>query len=110
MADDVSTGELDRRLGGLGERLGRMEDLLLRLVSVDMHDRAQKETERRFEEVGRDLADERTAREAAIKELKEKLEQRAAQRGTDWRQVLFQGLIPTLFLLVTFLFQILRGS
>lgn len=103
MADEVSTGELARRLG-------RMEDLLLRLVSVDVYGRDQREIERRFGELERDLADEREARKADVKELKEALQQRAAQRGMDWRQALYSGLIPAAFVLVGILYQTLRGG
>lgn len=99
MVDDVSTGELARRLG-------RMEDLLLRLVSVDVYGRDQKESERRFGEIERDLLDEREARQAADKELQERMD----KSGTNWRQALYSGLIPAILVLAGILFQALRGS
>lgn len=83
MADEVSTGELARRLG-------RMEDLLLRLVSVDVYGRDQREIERRFGEIERDLLDEREARKTDIKALHERLD----KADTNRRQTVFSGLMP----------------
>jgi hypothetical protein len=101
VADEVSTGELARQLERMESR---------RLVGEDLYLRDQREIERRFGEVERDLADERKAREEADKELKELHRQRNAQRGTDWRQALYSGLIPAAIVLVGILYQALGGG
>jgi hypothetical protein len=90
VADEVSTGELARRLE-------RMENLLLKLVNVDVYGRDRREDERRFAELERDLTDERAAREAAVKALHDRLD----KAGTNWRQALYSGLIPGLFFLLS---------
>lgn len=117
MTDEVSTGELARRWDEVVRRLDRLDEFLrelsLRLASLtDVYSRDQRETDRRFVELERDLAEEREARkaevtqerqarEAAVRELKEQQRQQAAQRGTDWRQLLYNGLVPGLLFLLT---------
>lgn len=83
--------------GELGRRLDRIEGLLLRLVSQDVYSRDQRETERRFTELERDLAEERDARKEAVKALREE----RANSGATWRQALYSGLIPAVFFVIT---------
>ena len=101
MADDWSMGEVVRRLD-------RMEQLLLKVVSQDVYETTQRLLDHRFVELEQDLKQERDDRKAAIAEEREarKAEVKAVhdrfdKAGTNWRQTLFNGLLPGLFLLVT---------
>ncbi|MDB5911099.1 MAG: hypothetical protein JWP34_5216 [Massilia sp.] len=93
---------------GLGEvvrRLERLETLLLslRVVSEDLYNRDQRETERRFTELERDLADERQARQVADRELKEQFTAATTTSGSNMRQAIFSGLIPGVLFLISIL-------
>lgn len=114
MPDEPSLGEVVRRLDRLESRLEELlREMGLRVVSVDLYARDQREIERRFTEMERDLlqevearkaalVEERTARENGDREIKNDL----GQQGTNWRQTLYSGLLPTLFLVITLAIQI----
>lgn len=98
--DDVSTGEIVRRLDRFEGRLDGFEALLRdRTVS-------QPEMDRRFTEVDRDLQQEVADRKAGDQELKE----RHDRTGTNWRQAIYAGLIPGVLYLLTILFQLKSGG
>lgn len=103
MADEVSLAEVVRRLVRLEQLL---QELSLRLVSTDVYNRDQREFERRFTEIERDLAEERTARRADIAEVKARLD----GTGTNWRQAIYAGVIPGVLFLVATLLQLKGGK
>lgn len=101
MADDWTTAEIVRRLD---EVLRTVQGL----VSRPEYSADQRHWEHRFTDLERDLvderearkaadADERKAREEAVKELKDI----NRQRGTNRRQNVFQGLVPSLLVLAS---------
>jgi uncharacterized FlaG/YvyC family protein len=113
VADDVSPGEVVRRLDRIESHL---QELSLRLVSADVYNRDQREIERRFAEVERNLADERAARKEAIKAMQEQLDQavkdlqkRLDQGSANWRQAVYGGLIPSVLVLIGILLQLKGG-
>lgn len=100
MADDVSTGELARRLDEVLRRLGD-------LVSRPEYTADQRHWEHRFTDLERDLAEERKSREAVTAEERgerkaadQKLHDRIDSAGTNRRQTLFSGWLPVLLFLV----------
>lgn len=103
MADDISTGEIVRRLD-------RLETLLLKLVSVDIYTRDQREIERRLTELERDLADKRKDHAEDVKELRAQIAERDKTSGSNVRQAIYAGLIPTCLFLVTILLQLKGGG
>lgn len=125
MADEVGLGEVVRRLERLEARLEElMREFAVRVVSVDLYTRDQRELERRFAEFERDLmqevearkaaiaeeraarqnalAEERTARENGDRDLATKMD----RQGTNWRQALYSGMLPCLFIVITLAVQI----
>lgn len=90
MADEVSTGELGRRLD---EVLRTVRDLPGR----GEYNEYQRHSEHRFTEIERDLERERVAREAADKALHERMD----KAGTNTRQNVFQGLLPSVLVLAS---------
>jgi hypothetical protein len=102
VADDVSTGEIVRRLDRLEVLL---QDLSMRLVSADVYNRDQRETERRFAELERELAEEKQARKEDIKTLADRMD----KGGSNVRQAIYAGLIPSVLFLVGILLQ-LKGN
>lgn len=96
MADDWSMAELVRRLDLL-------ERLLRDLVSQEVYNTDQRHWERRITELERDLDQEREARKAADKELKERLDRRDTESGTSVRQAIYSGLIPGVLFLLSIL-------
>jgi hypothetical protein len=99
VADDFSMGELVRRLD-------RLEQLLLKVVSQDVYDTEQRAVERRFVEMERDLENERQARKEDVRELKAKIE----GQGTNWRQAIYAGVIPSVLFLIGILLQLRAGT
>jgi hypothetical protein len=97
--DEFSAGEL-------GRRLDRIEGLLLRLVSQDVYSRDQREAERRFTELERDMAEERQTRKDEVKALRDQFQ----QTGTNWRQAIYAGVIPGVLFLVGVLLQLKGGG
>lgn len=122
MADDPTiTWRLDR----IEETL---RDLSQRVVGADLYARDRAEFERDFAEIRRDLAELKLALQAAIEaerqarkeadkteaEAREKadrdLKGELAGQGTNWRQAIYAGLIPTLLFLVGILLQLKGGK
>lgn len=92
MADDVSTGELARRLD-------QVLQIVQTLVSRPEYTADQRHNEHRFTEI-----------EADIKDLRFDLASQKDRRGADWRQALYAGLVPAALVLAGILFQVLRGT
>ena len=110
MADEPSNAELARRMDRIEVLL---QDLSLRLVSSDVYNRDQRETERRFAELERELAEERLARKEDVKDLRGRMDERDKTGGSNFRQGIYSGVIPALLVLAGILVQVflaLRGG
>lgn len=94
MSDEVSTGELARRLDTI-------QNLLQGLVSRVEYTADQRLSERRFTELERDLEAERIRRHTEIKELRNEIAASAKEKGMSVRQGVYSGLIPSLLMLVS---------
>lgn len=103
MGDEVALAEVVRRLVRLESLL---QELSLRLVSTDIYTRDQREVERRFTELERDLAEERTARRSDVTEIKARFD----SQGTNWRQAIYSGILPAILFLVGILLQLKGGK
>ncbi|WP_113703000.1 hypothetical protein [Nonomuraea lactucae] len=99
MADEPSTGELARRLVDL-QRAAQ------RLMSQEVFVAEQRAIERRFITVERDLDALADRLESEIKALVTRIETRERDRGANWRQSVYAGVIPAALLLVSILVQI----
>ncbi|MFI6595707.1 hypothetical protein ACIBHX_05620 [Nonomuraea sp. NPDC050536] len=66
----------------------------------------QRAIERRFTTVERDLEDLEERLGGEIKSLLAHIEARERDRGTNWRQSVYAGVIPAALLLVSLLVQI----
>ncbi|WP_214319770.1 hypothetical protein [Nonomuraea sediminis] len=99
MAEEPSTGELARRLADLQRALPR-------LMSQELFVAEQRAVERRFTTVERDLEDLEDRLGGEIKSLLARLEARERDRGANWRQSVYAGVIPAALLLVSLLVQI----
>lgn len=106
MADEVSTGEIVRRLDRLEVLL---QDLSLRLVSADVYNRDQREIERRLTELEHDLAARRREHADDVKDLRTQITDRDKSSGSNVRQAIYAGLIPACLFLVTILLQLKGG-
>jgi Flp pilus assembly protein TadB len=98
-SDPPSTGELSRRLN-------EMYNSIQRLVSQDLYVAEQRAEERRFAEIERDIETLRRRLEEDLRVLASRLDTREQERGANWRQSVFAGLIPTALLLITLLVQV----
>jgi uncharacterized coiled-coil DUF342 family protein len=108
--DEISLGEVVRRLDRIERQL---QDLSARVVSSDVYTRDQREIDRRLTELERDLADKRKDHAADVKELRGQIADRDKTGGSNFRQNIFQGWLPAVFILVGILVQIglaLRGG
>ncbi|MGH3369309.1 MAG: hypothetical protein ACRDPR_04855 [Nocardioidaceae bacterium] len=94
MADDVSTGELARRLDQLLQ-------IVQTLVSRPEYTADHRHAEHRFTEIERDIAAEQAAREAAVREVHERIDKETTKKDTDRRQLLFSGLVPSVLVLAS---------
>jgi hypothetical protein len=101
-------------MGEVVRRLDRFEEMLrefgLRVVSQERYNTEQRLWENRFTELQRDLADEREARKADVKELKDNAQQRTSQTGSNIRQAVYSGLIPGVVFLLGVLFTLKGGG
>lgn len=119
MANETS----EPTLGEVVRRLDRMENLFRELASrkveSELYQRDRREDERRFTEFERDLIAESAARTAALDELRRACEKAIADEakaredgdvalaarmdsgGANWRQAVYNGLLPTLCVLIT---------
>ena len=122
MADDP-TRAYDPARDVVAFRLGRLEaqqqDLAARSISPDLYGRDRAELERRISGLETDLEQERQARRAAERDaqdridrmerhFKEELEKaqkaindRLDKSGSNWRQSLFQGVLPVMVAILT---------
>lgn len=120
MPDEPSLGEVARRLERMEARQEELwRELTARKVDTELYQRDRREDERRFTELERDLISEVAARTAALDEerrAREKAvedEKKARQEGDNaivtrlekgtatWRQTLFNGWLPALFVVAT---------
>lgn len=110
MPDEQPTlGEVVRRLERMEARQEELwRELTARKVDVDFYQRDRREDERRFVELERDLLQEIAAREKAVDDERraredgdKALANRMDSGGANWRQALYNGLLPSLFLLLT---------
>lgn len=110
MVDEPSPGELSRRLDGLTA-------MLAQLIQRAEYAADQRLIERRFTEVESDvsqlqraLLDEvrglRSALDAAVSRLEAADEKREEKRGGNFKQMIYSGILPTLFILVTIAVQV----
>jgi uncharacterized Zn finger protein len=104
--DPPSVGELTRRLN-------EIYNSIQRLVSQELYIAEQRASERRFTEVERDLDMLRNRFEEDLRAVASRLEHRERERGSNWRQSVYAGVIPTTLLLISLLVQIwlsVRGN
>ena len=120
MADEPSLGEVARRLERMEARQEELwRELTARKVDAELYQRDQREVERRFVELERDLIAEVAARTAALDEERKAREKAVEdeakarkdgdnamvallEKGTaTWRQTLFNGWLPSLFVVST---------
>jgi hypothetical protein len=99
MADEPSTGELARRLVDL-------QHAAQRLMSQELFVAEQRAIERRFTTLERDLETLEERLEAELKGLNTRIEARERDRGANWRQSVYAGVIPAALLLISLLVQI----
>lgn len=99
MVNEPSAGELARRLVDV-------QSALQRLMSQELFVAEQRATERRFTTVERDLEDLEDRLDGEIKSLAARLDARERDRGANWRQSVYAGVIPAALLLVSLLVQI----
>ncbi|MCG5219803.1 hypothetical protein [Streptosporangium sp. KLBMP 9127] len=106
MRTDPSPGELGRRLDDLSSAIQR-------LMSQDLFIAEQRVGERRFISIERDLEELRRRLDEEFRALATKIETQERDRGTNWRQSFYAGIIPAALLLVSLFVQIwlsLNGS
>jgi hypothetical protein len=103
VADEVSTGELARRLDEIVR-------LLQGLVSRVEYTEYQRHVEHRFTELEHDILEKRHAHDEDMRELRTELNAMRSEitkvrdsGGVNFRQSVYSGLIPAILLLVTLL-------
>lgn len=94
MADEVTSGEL-------GRRLDVIQSLLHGLVSREEYSSDQRHFEHRFTELERDLEAERARRHTEFKELRNEIMTATRERGSSVRQGIYSGLVPSLLVLLS---------
>lgn len=99
MADEPSTGELARRLIDL-------QHASQRLMSQELFVAEQRAIERRFMTIERDFEVLEDRFDSEVKALATRIEARERERGANWRQSVYAGVIPAALLLVSLLVQI----
>lgn len=90
MSDEPSNWELARSLNDI-------KLMLAGLVSHAQYDSDERNRLYRFDELGRDIADERRDREKAIKAINDRIdahEQKGASHREHWRTLLYTGMLP----------------
>jgi hypothetical protein len=92
VADEVSTGELARRLDSI-------TTLLQKLVSREEYSSDQRHAERRFTEI-----------EADLKDLQRRMDERDKTSSSNVRQAIYAGLLPSALFLITVLLQLKGGQ
>ncbi|MEU8247392.1 hypothetical protein [Nonomuraea sp. NPDC048916] len=99
MPDEPSPGELARRLVDL-------QHAAQRFMSQELFVAEQRATERRLTTIERDLSGLASRLDGEIKALTTRMEARERERGANWRQSVYAGVIPAALLLVSLLVQI----
>jgi hypothetical protein len=96
---EPSAGELARRLNDL-------QHTAQRLMSQELFMAEQRASERRFIALERDLEELQRRLEEELKSVTSRIEARERDRGTNWRQSIYAGVIPAGLLLVSLMVQI----
>ncbi|GIH94314.1 hypothetical protein ACFFMN_05745 [Planobispora siamensis] len=99
MHHDPSPGELARRLNDL-------QYAAQRLTSQELFLAEQRASERRFTSIERDLEELQRRIDEELKSIISRIEARERDRGANWRQSVYAGVIPAGLLLVSLLVQI----
>lgn len=99
MQNDPSPGELGRRLDDL-------RHLIQKLTPQDLFLAEQRVGERRFITIERDIQELRRRLDEELKALTSKIEARERERGNNWRQSVYAGVIPAALLLVSLFVQV----
>jgi hypothetical protein len=114
VADEPSNGELARRLDDIAR-------ILLGLVSRAEYTADQRHTEHRFAELEHDIAEKRRGHDEDMREMRveltklrdetkdvrekvgEKLAERDRSSSVNFRQAIYNGIVPGIFLVITLL-------
>jgi hypothetical protein len=99
MREEPSAGELSRRLNDISSALQRA-------TTQELFVAEQRHIERRFNEIERDLQELRRRHDDELRALTSRLESRDQQRGANWRQGVYAGIIPAALFLISLLVQI----
>ncbi|MBT2230388.1 hypothetical protein [Nonomuraea sp. NEAU-A123] len=99
MRDEPSNGELARRLVDL-------QDATLKLMSQELFVAEQRANERRFTLLERDLKGLGERVDNELSQLGVHIESRKRDRGANWRQGVYSGVLPAVLLLISILVQI----
>jgi hypothetical protein len=98
--DEPGNAELARRLNDIAV-------LLQQVVGRPEYTADQRLAEHRYTAIERDIEDVRHTHVEDIKAIRDLLDKAAERRGTDWKQAIYNGLLPAVFLAVTLLVTIL---
>ncbi len=96
----------DPSLDELAWRLNEMHKSMQRLVSQELFTAEQRTSERRFAEVEHAIEALRVRLEEDFRVNTARSEARQWERGSNWRQGVYAGAIPTVLLLISLLVQI----
>jgi hypothetical protein len=91
----------------LARRLDDITLLLQQVVGRPEYTADQRLAEHRFTEIERDIEDVRRTHAEDIKAIRELFKEATANRTTDWKQAIYNGLLPAVFLAITLLVTIL---
>jgi hypothetical protein len=100
-------------LGELGRRLDDLQNRIQRLVSQDLFIAEQRVAERRFAGLEEDFDELRRRFEDELRALTARVDARERDRGANWRQSVYAGVIPAALLIVSLFVQIwlsLKGA
>lgn len=100
VTDEPSLGEVVRHLHRIE---GQLTDLSVRVVSADLYARDQRELERRFGALEREVQGLRDRLERDVGAVEARVEAQGTQSGTNLRQALYSGLLPAAICVVTLL-------
>ncbi|HEY7488969.1 MAG TPA: hypothetical protein VH912_31305 [Streptosporangiaceae bacterium] len=90
----------------LAWRLNEVYNSMQRLVSQELYIAEQRASERRFTEVERDIELLRARFEDDLRTMTSRFEHRDRERGSNWRQSVYAGVIPTALLLISLVVQV----
>ena len=99
MSNEPSNGELARRIVDL-------QDAARKLLSQELFVAEQRATERRLTMIERDLKGLQERIDNDLNQLVVRIEARKRDRGANWRQSVYAGVIPATLLLISLLVQI----